>query len=72
MLKLYANQLAAHLTQGLAACYLIFGEEPLQKFEAVEEIRLAAKRQGFLERISFTADAQFDWQALQNELSALS
>jgi len=72
MQKLYANQLAAHLTQGLAACYLIFGEEPLQKFEAVEEIRLAAKRQGFLERISFTADAQFDWQALQNELSAMS
>lgn len=72
MQKLYANQLAAQLTQGLAACYLIFGEEPLQKFEAVEEIRLAAKRQGFLERISFTADAQFDWQALQNELSAMS
>ncbi|CAM5223835.1 DNA polymerase III subunit delta [Alishewanella longhuensis] len=72
MQKLYANQLAAQLTQGLAACYLIFGEEPLQKFEAVEEIRLAAKQQGFLERISFSADAQFDWQALQNELSAMS
>ncbi|GHG73469.1 DNA polymerase III subunit delta [Alishewanella longhuensis] len=72
MQKLYANQLAAQLTQGLAPCYLVFGEEPLQKFEAVEEIRLAAKQQGFLERISFSADAQFDWQALQNELSAMS
>lgn len=72
MQKLYANQLATQLTQGLAPCYLIFGEEPLQKFEAVEEIRLAAKQQGFLERISFSADAQFDWQALHNELSAMS
>lgn len=72
MQKLYANQLAAQLTQGLAPCYLVFGEEPLQKFEAVEEIRLAAKQQGFLERISFSADAQFDWHALHNELSAMS
>lgn len=72
MQKLYANQLATHLSQGLAPCYLIFGEEPLQKFEAVEDVRTAAKQQGFLERISFSADAQFDWQTLQNELSAMS
>lgn len=72
MQKLYANQLAAHLSQGLAPCYLIFGEEPLQKLEAVEEIRVAAKQQGFLERLSFSADAQFDWQDLHNELSAMS
>lgn len=72
MQKLYANQLTSHLMQGLAPCYLIFGEEPLQKFEAVEDIRQAAKQQGFLERISFAADAQFDWQVLQNELSAMS
>lgn len=72
MQKLYANQLASQLTQGLMPCYLIFGEEPLQKLEAIEEVRLAAKQQGFLERLSFSADAQFDWQDIFNELSAMS
>ncbi len=72
MQKLYANQLPAQLQQGLAPGYLIFGEEPLQKLEAIEAIRHAAKPQGFLERLSFSADAQFDWQQLDNELSAMS
>ena len=72
MQKLYANQLAAQLQQGLAACYLIFGEEPLQKLEAIDAIRIAAKAQGYDERLSFTLDNQFDWSQLHNELSAMS
>ncbi|MGI5309181.1 DNA polymerase III subunit delta [Rheinheimera sp. WS51] len=72
MLKLYANQLPAHLQQPLAGCYLIFGEEPLQKLEAIDAVRLAAKQQGFSERISLTADNQFDWQELESELNAMS
>lgn len=72
MQKLYANQLAAQTAQGLAPCYLIFGEEPLQKLESIDTIREAAKAQGFTERLSFTADAQFDWQSLFNELNAMS
>jgi DNA polymerase III subunit delta len=72
MQKLYANQLATQLQQGLAACYLIFGEEPLQKLEAIDTIRQAAKAQGFDERLSFTVDNQFDWSQLHNELGAMS
>lgn len=72
MKKLYANQLAQHLSGPLAPCYLIFGDEPLQKLEAIDAIRLAAKQQGFSERISLTADAQFDWNELTNELQAMS
>ncbi|WP_019675817.1 DNA polymerase III subunit delta [Arsukibacterium perlucidum] len=72
MQKLYANQLVAQLQQGLAACYLIFGEEPLQKLEAIDAIRIAAKAQGYDERLSFTLDNQFDWSQLHNELSAMS
>lgn len=72
MQKLYANQLPQHLTGALAPCYLLFGEEPLQKLEALDAIRHAAKAQGFAERISLTADAQFDWQELSNELQAMS
>jgi DNA polymerase III subunit delta len=72
MQKLYANQLAQHLTGKLAPCYLVFGEEPLQKLEAIDAIRSAVKQQGFIERISLTADAQFDWNELNNELQAMS
>lgn len=72
MQKLYANQLAAQLQQGLAGCYLVFGEEPLQKVEAIDALRQAAKSQGFQERLSFTVDNQFDWSQLQNELGAMS
>ena len=72
MQKLYANQLGQHLAGQLAPCYLLFGEEPLQKLEAIDAIRAAAKQQGYLERISLAADAQFDWNELSNELQAMS
>ncbi len=72
MQKLYVNQLAQHLASALAPCYLLFGDEPLQKLEAIDAIRAAAKQQGYNERISLTADAQFDWNELSNELQAMS
>jgi DNA polymerase III subunit delta len=72
MQKLYANQLPQHLTGQLAPCYLLFGEEPLQKLEAIDAIRAAARQQGFGERISLTADNQFDWTELTSELQAMS
>ncbi len=72
MQKLYANQLPQHVQGPLAGCYLLFGEEPLQKLEAIDAIRAGAKAQGFAERISLSADAQFDWQQLASELSAMS
>lgn len=72
MQKLYANQLGQHLAGQLAPCYLFFGEEPLQKLEAIDALRAAAKQQGFAERISLTADTQFDWNELSNELQAMS
>ncbi len=72
MQKLYANQLAPTLKKALAPCYLVFGEEPLQKMEALDEIRAAAKRQGFDERQSFILDGQFDWSHFFIELASLS
>ena len=72
MQKLYANQLAQQVQGTLAPCYLLFGEEPLQKLEAIDAIRAAARQQGYSERISLTADAQFDWNELSNELQAMS
>ncbi|WP_199609352.1 DNA polymerase III subunit delta [Flocculibacter collagenilyticus] len=51
---------------------LIFGEEPLQKIEAIDAIRQRASQQGFDERITFTADASFDWNQLEQSFNSLS
>lgn len=72
MLKLFSNQLPAQLKKGLAPVYLVFGEEPLQKMEALDDIRQSAKRAGFEERKSFIYDPQFDWSDFLNEINSLS
>ena len=72
MLKLYSNQLGAQLKKGLAPVYLVFGEEPLQKMEALDEIRAAAKKQGFEDRQSFIIEANFEWADFVNELHSMS
>ena len=72
MQKLYSNQLGAALAKGLAPVYLVFGEEPLQKMEALDEIRATARARGFSERQSFVVEGQFDWSDCLNEFSSLS
>lgn len=72
MLKLFSNQLPAQLKKGLAQVYLVFGEEPLQKMEALDDIRSAAKIAGFDDRQSFINEAQFDWADFFNEMNSMS
>lgn len=72
MLKLYSNQLPAQLKKGLAPVYLVFGEEPLQKMEALDDIRAAAKAAGFTERQSFINETQFEWADFFHEINSLS
>ncbi len=48
-MKLYPEQLAQNL-QSLKPVYLVAGDEPLQKMEAADKIRVFAKSQGILER----------------------
>ena len=71
-MRIYAEQLAAHLKAGLKPCYLIFGDEPLQKMEAIDQIRQAAHGQGFTERYSFCTDDNPDWDQIQDCCQALS
>ncbi|MEE2022770.1 MULTISPECIES: DNA polymerase III subunit delta [Alkalimonas] len=72
MNKLYANQLSQYLQQQLAGCYLLFGEEPLQKQEGLDLIRAKARQQGFDERQQFRLEAQFDWEPLYSAIQSLS
>ena len=72
MNKLYANQLPQQLQRGLAPSYVVFGDEPLQLQESLDQIRQQARQQGFNERQQFKVDAQFDWGLLSSALQSMS
>lgn len=48
----------------LKPLYVIHGEEDLLRVEALDALRAAAKRQGYLNREVYTADNTFDWNEL--------
>ena len=61
-MQLAASQLDTHLTRGLRSLYTLHGDEPLLQQEALDAIRIAARKQGYTERTSHTvAGAHFDW-----------
>jgi len=62
-MQIYANQLVNHLKQ-LVPCYLVFGDEPLQKKEALRDIRQACQQSGFDERICLSQEPGFSWHEL--------
>ncbi|MGD9424080.1 DNA polymerase III subunit delta [Pantoea sp. NSTU24] len=72
MIRIYPEQLSAQLREGLRACYLLAGNEPLLLQESSDAIRSAATAQGFEEHFSFTLDAQTDWESLFVSCQSLS
>jgi len=64
-MQIKVDQLAGSLKRGLAPVYLIGGEEPLLLLECCDQIRAAAKAQGFVERELLQVDRSFDWSALR-------
>ncbi len=71
-MRLYANQFEAHINKTLAKCYLLVGDEPLQKQEAFDAILAKARSEGFTERERHLVDAKFQWYDLQNSSANLS
>src|ERR1041384_4025032 len=71
-MRLYPNQLQAHLARGLAPIYVVGGEEPLLIEESLDAIRAAARKQGCSEREVLEVDAGFDWQRLIDSFASLS
>jgi len=59
------EQLSDSLQRGLAPVYLIGGEEPLLLQECCDQIREAAKAQGYVERELLQAERGFDWSELE-------
>lgn len=69
-MQLKADQLAGSLQRGLAPVYLIGGEEPLLLQECCDQIRQAAKEQGYIERELLQVEKSFDWSELQQAAAA--
>jgi DNA polymerase-3 subunit delta len=63
-MKLPLRQLDRHLSERLAKIYLVAGDETLLVDEALEQIRVAAKRADFSTRELHAADRTFRWADL--------
>ncbi len=71
-MKISANQLSSQLSKSLLSCYLVTGDEPLLAQEALDAIRVAARKQGFDSRESFVQTTGFDWGELASAGGNLS
>ncbi|MFT6950518.1 MAG: DNA polymerase-3 subunit delta, partial [Paraglaciecola sp.] len=71
-MQVYPNRFGASLQRGLQPFYMIFGDEPQQKLQAIADIRRYAKAQGFDERQSLVVDNQFSWNSLLEATQTLS
>jgi DNA polymerase-3 subunit delta len=71
------DALQAHLKSlGLGGAmlplYIFSGDEPLLMMEAMDQLRLAAKKLGFTEREVMVQERGFDWSALMNAGQTMS
>lgn len=71
-MKITADRLQSHLKGELAPVYLVAGDEPLQREEAADAIRSAARDQGYTDREVFFAERGFDWNQLSRAAASLS
>ncbi|WP_017346864.1 DNA polymerase III subunit delta [Pantoea sp. A4] len=72
MIRIYPEQLGAQLREGLRACYMLVGNEPLLIQESSDALRTVAQQHGFEEHLSFTLDNHTDWEVIFSSCQALS
>lgn len=63
-MNIAADRLPDQLARGLAALYVVTGDEPLAAQEAGDAIRAAARAAGHTERTVHTVQGKFNWQGL--------
>ena len=71
-MQVYPNRFFDTQDGPLRGFYLVFGDEPQQKLDIIDHLRLKAKEQGFDERQSLVADSQFEWSTLLSASQSLS
>jgi len=63
-LNIAADRLPDQLARGLAALYVVVGDEPLAAQEAADAIRAAARAAGHSERNVYTVQGRYNWQSI--------
>ncbi|MHB1677311.1 MAG: DNA polymerase III subunit delta [Sulfuriferula sp.] len=63
-MRIKPEQLATHLAKNLRPLYCVYGDEPLLVLESADQIRSAARAQGYLEREIHQIEGRFNWQNL--------
>ncbi|MHB8914371.1 MAG: DNA polymerase III subunit delta [Thiobacillus sp.] len=58
------ERLADHLTKGLSALYVVYGDEPLTAIETADSLRSAARAAGYTERSVYTVQGRYNWNAI--------
>lgn len=71
-MRLKPEQLNQHLQSQLKPVYIVCGDDPLLSQEICDEIRRAAKAQGFDEREVHHVDGQYKWATLIDSANAMS
>ena len=72
-MRLRPDQLNSHLQRSsIAPIYFVSGDEPLQKLECIDQIRMTARSQGYDERLVFNVDKSFDWNSINDASANLS
>ena len=71
-MRIAASHFKAQIGRPLAPLYLVFGQEPLLIEECCDEIRRAAREQGYTERVRLGVERGFDWNTLNMSAQALS
>ena len=63
-MNIAADRLPDQLARGLAALYVVVGDEPLAAQEAGDAIRAAARAAGHSERNVYTVQGRYNWQSI--------
>ena len=71
-MRLRIEQLVQQLESRLPLVTVIAGAEPLLVEEAADNVRHAARQQGFFERDVWHADGRFDWKLIDKSDATLS
>ena len=71
-MKIYHNQLINTLRQNSLPVWLVFGDEPWQKNDAIAQIKLHYSQQGYNDIQRFSIDDKFDWGSLLGEFQTMS
>ena len=71
-MKLKPEQIKSHLAKTLMPIYMVSGDEQLLVQECCDQIRQAARQQGFTEREVIIPDSGFEWEYLLETSANLS